>query len=796
MSPLCSLLTLYSIKTPTILSRRLISSTISSLYFSTLCWRKPLFSSPSIDPPVPKRVPFDVTAHGLTWDDPYHWMSNVDDPDFLDYLKKENSYADAFMADTSTKQKELFLDMTARLPPRVSTPSERWGPWLYYQYIPEGKDYPVLCRRNSNDGSRWVKSVLNFLNGGTGRETILLDWNEIAEKYGYVHVGTCRISPDHRFLAYTLDTTGSENFTLNVKNVSDGYDIPYCRADRVVSLVWAQDSSTLFYTICDKNQRPYRVVSTKVGSQDETIIFTEDDPSYCVDITCTKDGKFITVNSNSRTSSEVYLIDAAYPMDGVQIIHKRVPGVHFFLEHHCGFFYVLTNYPISETEVLDGTSYLAKCRAEDIHHADWQNIILPGEATSIENMDIFNEHLVLSVCRNGSCLMCSIHLPIDINCKRIMEIEDLSPWFFPMPLDFCQMAACSNHDFMSSTYRVVLTSPVMPDLIVDYDLSEKRYSVVYQDEVMDVTCEGQSHPSNFDKKTVDIDDDPDKHDLKSEVVQSWTHFSMAYACEVQEVVSHDGIKVPLTIIYSRNAIKKGESPGLVQAYGAYGQVLDKSCSVDQLCLLDSGWVLGYADVRGGGGSDSSWHKCGSGLHKINSVYDFVACCKYMVDEGYVQKDRLAAIGCSAGSILVGAAINMHPNILSAAILKGPFLDICNTLMNTSLPLTMLDHEEFGNPLVEPHFQSIMKYSPYDNIASGICYPAVLVKASFNDSRVGIWEAAKWVAKVRENTCKNCSSAVVLKTEMTGGHFAEGGRFGQCSDTSYDYAFLMKVLGFS
>lgn len=198
--------------------------------------------------------------------------------------------------------------------------------------------------------------------------------------------------------------------------------------------------------------------------------------------------------------------------------------------------------------------------------------------------------------------------------------------------------------------------------------------------------------------------------------------------------------------------------------------------------------------RGGGGSDPSWHQCGSGVNKINSVYDFIACGNYLIKQGYVQKDGLAAIGSSAGSLLLGAAINFHPDLFRAAILKVPFLDVCNTLMDVSLPLTILDYEEFGNPKIETEFKAIMEYSPYDNINQGLCYPSMLVIAAFNDSRVGVWEAAKWVAKVRDNTCRSCSRAVILKTDMSGGHFGEGGRFGQSQEKAYEYSFLMKVMG--
>lgn len=703
------------------------------------------------------------------------------------------------MADTRNKQNELFSEMVGRIPAKISTPPERWGNWLYYQYIPEGKEYPVLCRRLGNDDFTWLGCLFGRMRRGFRREEVLLDWNEIAKTYGYVHVGTCRVSPDHNFLAYTLDTTGSERFILQIKDLRDGHIIPSIKVGSVVSLAWAQDSSVLFYTVSNENQRPFRVFCTELGSDVERLVFTEDDSRFCVDITCTKDGKFITVNSNSRTSSEVYVIDATNPLDGIiRRVHKRVHGVQYFLEHHHGFFYVLTNFPISPIEKLQhGKFYLGIRRVEDINSTDWQSIILPIEGSNLLDMDIFDKHLVLSLDKEGSSAMYSINLPIDINCKHVREIEELNPWFFPVPSDLCRMVPGSNHDYMTSAYRMVLSSPVMPDLIVEYDMSSRRLSIIDQEEVVTATGDVCGEPSELrvdDKQLPSNVNGKHKNGQDSKGLQSWKKFSAQYACERHEVVSHDGTRIPLTIVFSRDTWDKEQSPGLLEAYGAYGEVLDKTWCSDRLSLLDRGWVVAFADVRGGGGADPSWHQRGSGVNKINSVYDFISCGKYLVGEGYVKKDRLAAIGSSAGSLLLGAAINFLPDLFRAAILKVPFLDVCNTLMDVSLPLTILDYEEFGNPEIETQFKAIMEYSPYDNINQGLCHPAMLVTAAYNDSRVGVWEAAKWVAKIREDTCTSCSRAVILKTEMNGGHFGEGGRFGQSEEKAYEYVFLMKVMG--
>ncbi|KAJ0815257.1 putative oligopeptidase B transcription factor WD40-like family [Helianthus annuus] len=743
---------------------RPLTTTLHSYFYSSLRHQTPP-PPPSLQPPPePKKVPFNVTAHGVCWEDPYHWMSNTHDPDLLNYLKHENDYSEAFMSDTRNLQSSLFSEMVRRLPHQISTPPERWGPWLYYQCIPEKREYPMLCRKLAVENTNRVQSMINYAKRGFSNEEILLDWNEIARENGYVHVGTCRISPDHRFLAYTIDTTGEEQFLLQVKDLQTGTVIPTFRVEGVVSVAWAQDSCTLFYTLCDQSQRPYRVQYTTIGFNpvSNVIAYTEEDSRFCVDITNTKDGKFITV----------YVVDANNPKDGLRKVHDRVSDVQFFLEHDRGFFYILTNLRVGdENGSLDGNYYLARCRVEDVQSANWEKVIVPAKGTRIQDMDVFYEHLVLYLNKEDSPMICSFKMPIQSNNEKEMEIDDLDPWRFPMPENSCSVNPGSNHDFMNSVYRVVLSSPVMPDIVVDYNMSTRTFSIVHQEDVLGISSKPRQSEAH-----------------------EWINISNSYFCERKEVMSHDGTIVPLTILYSRKAHKMCQSPGIIHGYGSYGEVLEKSWSAERLSLLDRGWVVAFADVRGGAGSDPSWHKNGSGLHKLNSINDFISCGKYLINEGYVHKDQLGAIGHSAGGLLVAAAINMHPNLFKAAILKVPFLDICNTLLDPSLPLTVLDYEEFGNPRIKSHFDSIMKYSPYDNINRGTCYPAMLLTASFYDSRVGVWEAAKYVSRIREHTCSSCSGSVILKTNMSGGHFGEGGRTGQCEELAYEYAFLMKVMG--
>ncbi|MCD7467948.1 hypothetical protein HAX54_005659 [Datura stramonium] len=776
-----------------------LSITKSSLFSTLRKNHHQIFSPLTIPPPVAKKVPFTVSAHGVTWNDPYHWMRKTNDPDFINYLQQENSYAQSFMKDTEEMQRGLFSEMISRMPSKISTPPELWGPWLYYQYIPEGKEFPVLCRKLAAERKGWMKTISSYVIGVSKEEQILLDWNEIAERYGYVHVGTCRVSPDHNYLAYTIDVTGSEQFVLQIKDLRNDYILPTLGVEGVVSVEWAQDSCTFYYTLSDQNQRPYRVHCVKLGSDSvhNVPLFVENDSGFCVDIASTKDGKFITVNSNSRTSSEVYVINATNSQTGIQRFCKRVSGVQYFLEHHHGFFYVLTNSRnVGGESPLSGEYFLARCPVENLQSTCLQNIIEPSGDIFIQDMDMFNEHLVLFLNKEGSSSICSVDMRTIINCEEQMKIDELNPWFFPLPSNMCAIAPGSNHDFARSVYRAVVSSPVMPDVIVDYDMSRRTFSVIQQEEVINVSHNTKYHSNNGQRSRNEFLGIPLKkeHNIQNNEVQRWSDFAEIYSCQEKEVISHDGERIPLTILFSRKAHKKGQSPGLLHGYGAYGEVLDKSWCVDRLSLLDRGWVIAFADVRGGGGPDPSWHKSGSGMNKLNSLSDFISCGKYLVSEGYVHQQRLGAVSVSAGSLLVAAAINMHPELFQAAILKVPFLDVCSSLLDSTLPLTVLDYEEFGNPQLQVHFEYILKYSPYDNIPEGVCCPPMLVKASLNDSRVGVWEAAKWVAKIRDKTCTRCSSSVILQTNMNGGHFGEGGRFGQCEEAAHEYAFLMKVLG--
>ncbi|KAL8157380.1 hypothetical protein AgCh_002179 [Apium graveolens] len=710
-------------------------------------------------------------------------MQQKHDPDFIKYLDQENAYADAFMDDTKNLQHVFYSEMTSKKPScKFTSRPPLCGPWYYYEYVPKGKNYPIYCRKLATKKNGWFQNLRNRVTGKSSNVQILLDYNELVQQYGYVDVDTLEVSPNHNYLAYTLDTTGDERFMLKVKNLKTGIHENF-RVDYVDQLVWAKDNCTLFYTVSNASRRPYRV-ECYTPHTNNTVIYTEEDPKFGVFIASTNDKNYMIVNScsNVKDSSEVYVIDATNALGGLCRIHQRIPDVEFSLiRHHHGFFYAVTDQPLSEDKF--SSFYVVRCPVQDVYEAKWETVLVAGKGIYIRYIDILNEYLVLTLQRNGLPAVCSIKLPIDGSSKKAMKIDDLDPWYFPVPSNLCSIVSGSNDDFMSSRYRAVVSSPMMSDMVVDYDMSRRTFSIVDHDEIVDNTMESISRSILREKG--------------SSKGQIWSDFSDAYCCEEKEVVSHDGIKIPLTILYSRKAHHKAQSPGLLEGYGAYGEVLDRSWSSDRQSLLDRGWVVAFADVRGGDGgdghTDSSWHESGRGSNKSNSIADFVSCAEYLIREGYVHKCQLGALGCSAGGLLVAAAANRQPELFRAIILEVPFLDVCNTLLDPRLSASY-DHKEFGNPEIQSEFLKILKYSPYENVPNRACCPAMLVTASFKDLRVQVWQPAKWVAKVRENACSECSKAVILKTNMKCGHFGEPWDFTERRETAYKYAFLVKAMG--
>nr|XP_024372185.1 uncharacterized protein LOC112280668 isoform X2 [Physcomitrium patens] len=657
-------------------------------------------------PPIASKRPFLKEAHGIKWNDPYHWMSSPSEKAHLtEHVRRENRYADVIMADTLPLQHRLVQEMEGRISAELVTPPERWGSWLYYSKVPEGAEFPVYCRRRAEGCD--VKGFMST------HEEILLDQNAIAREFGYAHVGMCKLSADHKLLAYTVDKNGCEEFTLFVKDLSSGQVLAQHTVEGVVSVEWAQSEPSLFYTVADNLMRPFKVYCRSLDSSTGSkLVLQENDDSRFVDVARTKDWRYLTLNVNSKTSSEVHLVDARNPGGKVRIVEPRRSEVEYFVEHHDGFLYILTNSGLSPNYRL------VRCPVSTPGSDHWEEVIRVEEDMAIVDMDVFHKHLVLYQRKAGLPRVQILDLPHNETCNERRGRE------LSLPQQVCSILPGVNQDFFSPSIRLTINSPLMPEATFDYDLRTGESTFLQQNQYV-------LQPNTQNSRS--LVERSESRPPNTNCV--WRDLSSLYVCKQAIVTSSDGVHVPLTIFHSRNVVKEGTSPALLLGYGAYGQILETEWCSDRLSLLDRGWVLAFAHVRGGGELGREWHHAGRLTKKCNSFQDFIASANYLVEHGYAHPSKLAAWGISAGGLLVAATINMVPDLFCAAILEVPFVDVCNTMLDPTLPLTVADYDEWGNPEDPTYFNYIREYSPYDTLKERTAYPALLVLASLNDTRV-------------------------------------------------------------
>ncbi|KAG6666369.1 hypothetical protein CIPAW_01G027000 [Carya illinoinensis] len=712
------------------------------------------------------------------------------------YMEQEEKYTEAVMSGTERLQSKLQSEMASRLAFELSTPPLRWGPWLYYRRIEEGKQYPVLCRRLASLNEEFIshKSPSAGFDFTSGKriEQKLLDYNLEAERFGgYAYEELSEVSPDHRFLAYTMYDKDNDYFKLSVRNLNSGSLCSKPQAERVSNLAWAKDGQALLYVLTDNNKRPYRIYCSMIGSTDEDVLLLEEsDDNVHVNIRHTKDFRFVTVNTFSITSSKVFVINAADPLSGMTLVWECEGLSHCIVEHHQGCLYLFTD-AAKQGQSVDYHYLLRSPVDASSSPRKWENVFSDDQDLIIEDVDFSDTHLVLITREGRKFRICSISLPLPVR-KGAVHLKELNPYFLPLPEHVSQISPGPNYDYYSSTMRFTISSPVMPDAVVDYDLLNRKWNIIQQQNFLHertrilygtasaasiVESNSNSKNSNY-KNNVLVDD----HHM-------WNELSEFYACEYYDVFSYDGVVVPLTIVYSRKNKKENQHPGLLHVHGAYGELLDKRWRSELKSLLDRGWVIAYADVRGGGGGGKKWHHDGRRTGKQNSIQDYLSCAKFLIEKGIIQDNKLAGWGYSAGGLLVASAINCCPDLFRAAILEVPFLDPTNTLLYPILPLTAVDYEEFGYPGDVDDFHAIQKYSPYDNIQKDALYPAVLVTSSFN-TRFGVWEAAKWVARVRERAIYDPKRPILLNLTTD---IVEENRYLQCKESALETAFLIKVM---
>ncbi|KAL2552140.1 Prolyl oligopeptidase family protein [Forsythia ovata] len=742
-------------------------------------------------PPKPPKKPTTLSLHGESWEDPYVWMSQLHDRVAMRhmdvYMEQEEKYTEAVMSDTERLQSKLQSEMASRLATHLSTPPLCWGPWLYYRRVEEGKQYPVLCRRLASLHEEFIsqKSPSAGFDFTSGKriEQKLLDYNQEAERFGgYAYEELSEVSPDHRHLAYTMYDKDNDCFKLSVRNLDFGSLCSKPQAERVSNIAWAKDGQALLYVVTDDSKRPFRIYCSMLGSNGEDVLLL-DEPreNIYLNIRHTKDFRFLTVSTFSTTSSKVFLINAADPLSGMKLVWECKEQAHCIIEHHQGYLYLFTD-AAKQGRPVDH-HYLLRSPVECSYSPrKWESVFVDNQELIIEDVDFCDSHLVLIVRECRKYRLCSVSLPMP-NAKAAVHLKELNPQFLSLPDHVSQIMPGPNYDFYSSIMRFTVASPLMPDAIVDYDLSNGKWNIIQQQNLL----HERTRVLYGSASSVNISKDFSSSNAKDD--HSWNDLSDYYACEYYDVSSHDEVLVPLTIIYSRHRKKGSQSPGLLHGHGAYGEILDKRWRSELKSLLDRGWIIAYADVRGGGGGGRKWHYDGRRTEKLNSVRDYISCAKFLIEEEIVQESKLAGWGYSGGGLLVASTINSCPDLFRAAVLKVPFLDPSSTLVHPILPLTPADYEEFGYPGDVKDFQAIRQYSPYDNIPKDALYPAVLITSSFN-TRFGVWEAAKWVARVREYSIYDPRRPVLLNLTTD---IVEENRYLQCKESAMETAFLIKMM---
>jgi oligopeptidase B len=702
-----------------------------------------------IAPPVARKHPTETPIHGVVLKDDYAWLREKENPEVTAYLEAENAYAEAQLAPLAGLREELYAEMLSHIKQTDVSVPFRDGDWWYYTRTEEGLQYAIHCRKRGTAAGP----------DADAKEEVILDGNALAEGHSFFAIGDTDISDDGRWLAYSTDTRGFRQYTLHIKDLENGETIAG-EVERVGSLVWAADNRTLFYTVEDGQQkRQHQLWRGCAGQLSEAVlVIQEDDERFNVGVGRTRDGKFLVLASASHTASECRFLRADAPEGAFRLVAAREDEHEYSIDHRNGMLFIRTN--------DSGRNFRLVTAPEATPETEhWTERIPHRDGVMLEEIDLFADFFVA--------------------CEREDGLPRLRLWGFKGEgaeaapageIAFPEPAYSAyphvNRIFETTTFRYAYQSLVTPSSVFEYDVAARASTLLKQVEI----------PGGFDRTL--------------------------YASERVHARAADGVEVPVSVVYRRDK-RAGKIPGAgrsesqvpdlgpgapnplyVYGYGSYGYALPLGFSSNRLSLLDRGVVMAYAHIRGGGDLGKPWHDAGKMLVKRNTFTDFIACVEYLTENGYGDPARVAIEGGSAGGLLMGAVTNMNPALFRAVVSHVPFVDVMNTMLDASLPLTVPEYEEWGDPNQEDYFKYMMSYSPYDNLRAGE-YPAMLVKTSLHDSQVMYWEPAKYVARLR--TLKTDAHPLLLVTNMQAGHGGASGRYDYLKEIALDYAFVLREL---
>ena len=676
-----------------------------------------------LTPPAAKKFPKNDTLPGEVRIDNYYWLRDRNNPDVISYLEAENQYTQAMMKHTEKLQKDLYKELLGRIKETDLTVPVKIDDYYYYTRTEQGKQYSIYCRK---------KVSLE------APEEITLNPNELAQGHKYFRLGVYEISPDHKLLAYSIDTTGSESYGLFIKDLATGKLFPEQIENTSYSVQWANDNQTIFYNTLDEAKRPFKLFRHKLGTRpdEDVLVYHEPDEAYYLDVSKTKSRKYLILSLVSNTTTEVHHLDADNPLQQFKIIHPRQKEMEYHLAHHGDKFYILTNDNARNFKLMGAP-------VSDPAKSNWKEIIPPSDSIKLDNLETFRDHLVIYERQRG------------LKKIRIINLNDNQSQYVDFPEPVYTFFSSGNPDFNTKLLRFNYMSLVTPNSVFDYDMEAKTRELKKQEEVL-----GSYDPSQYQSERI---------------------FATA----------DDGTQIPISLVYKKGMKRDGNNPLYLYGYGSYGASMDPFFNSNRLTLLDRGFIYAIAHIRGGGEMGRYWYDQGKLLNKKNTFTDFIACAQHLIKEKYTSSEELVISGGSAGGLLMGAVANMRPDLFKVVVAKVPFVDVVNTMLDASIPLTVTEYEEWGNPNEKRYLDYMKSYSPYDNVTAQD-YPNLLITAGLNDPRVAYWEPSKWAAKLR--ALKTDHNILLLKVNLGAGHGGPSGRYEQLKETAFEFAFIFEILG--
>jgi oligopeptidase B len=697
----------------------------------------------AIEPPAAQRIPSERTFHGDTFNDEYAWLADKENPETIAFLEAENAYTEAMTAGQAGLRDEIFAEIKARTQETDLSVPTRKGGWWYYARTVAGQQYPVHCRRAArpDDTGPPLSEDGSPLEG----EEVLLDGNELAGDERFFSMGAFGVSPDGTLLAYSTDYSGSERFTLRIKNLVTGETAADEIPNTFYGPAWSLDGSVLFYVTVDDAWRPNRVWRHRVGTPvtEDVMVFEEADEKFWVGVGLSRSERYLMISSASPLTSETWLLDATRPEDGFGVVMPRRPGLEYHVEHQVR---------------ADGTERLLilhNDHAENFELAEapldrpgeWTPVIGHRADTRLLAAAAFAEYTVVYLRRNA------------LTGLRILR-QDGSEHEVAFGEPVYTVSPGSNPEYETRLFRLGYASLVTPDSVYDCDLATGELTLLKRRPVLPLPGRGEYDADSYEQ------------------YREWA-------------TAADGTQVPISLVCRKGTARDGSSPLLLYGYGSYEASIDPSFSIPRLSLLDRGFCYAIAHVRGGGEMGRHWYDDGKMLHKTNTFTDFVACAEHLTRQGWTAPSRLIARGGSAGGLLMGAAVNLAPEAFGGIVAQVPFVDALTTILDPSLPLTVTEWEEWGDPLHDPQVYAYMKsYTPYENV-TGRTYPPILAVTSLNDTRVLYREPAKWIARLQ---AAGRGGPFLLKTEMVAGHGGRSGRYDAWHEEALVLAWIVTTAG--